>query len=199
MKHNLPLIIGFLAFCLIAHNKSSAQESIKIGIKGGLNIANIRGGSSSVNNSVIGGLHAGAYMNMVLAKKMGIAVELLYSQMGTITKESPAPNYYVHINYIEVPIMFTYEFFKGFTGQIGLGISTPVQAYKHQGPGPTDYFINQINKVVFSLPIGIVYEFDNGLNFGARGDLGLSPIGGDGAKNYVFMLSVGYSFCRKEK
>lgn len=197
MKQNFYIILCFL---LLSLTRSYSQESIKIGIKGGLNVANIWGYGTSPNNSPIGGLNAGVYVNVGLAKKMGITAEVLYSQKGTVTKVSPAYQF-VRINYIDIPVLFTYEFAKGLTGQIGLGMAIPTQAYIRQGANETS-FLPSCSTLVLSIPMGMVYEFDNGINFGWRADFGASNIAThsvDGGKNYVFMLSVGYSFYKKEK
>ena len=132
---------------------------------------------------------------------MGITVEALFSQKGTITKGQPEYQY-VRINYIEIPVFFTYELYKGLTGQIGIGTGIPITAFvRQQGVNQTN-FLSQCNPITFSIPMGMVYEFDNGFNVGWRADFGASYIAthtGDGGRNYVFMLSVGYSFYKKEK
>jgi hypothetical protein len=188
-------ICAFFLFSFLFNYSSHAQ--IKIGVKGGLNLSNIRGGNTSPNNTYRTGGHLGFYGHYTFKDKMGIQGELLFSQKGTITRSDdprdPA-DFYVRINYLDLPVLFTYEFVEGLTGQIGLEMSAPVGAYTKREGHPTDYFIQHLNKPIFSLPIGINYELQNGLNFGARADLGLSAIGGDGGKNYVFMFSVGYSF-----
>lgn len=198
MKQIHYLIVSFLLLNGIAISSSYSQESIKIGIKGGLNVANIRGYGTSPDNSPQPGFHAGFYANIVLKKKFGIAVEVLYSQKGTITKTNP--EYFVRINYFEIPVLFTYELYERLTAQVGLTIGFPVQAYVRQDSSRS--FLNTCTQPTLSIPIGMVYEFDNGLNLGWRADFGASNIStpsGDGGKNYVFMLSVGYSFYKKEK
>ena len=58
---------------------------------------------------------------------------------------------------------------------------------------------NSFNTVDFGVNFGLGYKLDNGLNFGARYNLGLSDINNidgftDKNKNGVFQLSVGYFF-----
>ena len=197
MKLNHSLILCLLLFFTLSLPKCNAQESIRIGLKGGFNLANIRGYSTSPNNSPQAGFTGGAYVNIGLKNKMGITAELLYSQKGTITKDSPA-YYYVRINYIDIPVFFTYELYKGLTAQIGLNMAIPVYANVRQGTTETNF----LPTLTFSLPMGMVYEFDNGINFGWRADFGLSTIAtnsNDGGKNYVFSLCAGYTFFKKEK
>jgi hypothetical protein len=185
------MLLGF--FFLFLFNFSSNAQ-IKIGVKGGLNFSNIRGGNTSPDNRFRTGGHLGLYGHYTFKDKMGIQAELLFSQKGTRTEATPFSDYFVRINYLDLPVLFTYEFVDGFTGQVGLQFSTPVGAYIKRSGYKTDYFIRHLNKSIFSLPIGVNYELENGLNFGARADLGLSAIGGDGGKNYVFLISVGYTF-----
>jgi|GEM_PF-5916735 len=195
MKYSINILLSLLLFNIAFINICYSQESIRIGVKGGLNIANIKGYSTSPDNSAQPGFHAGFYGNILLKNKIGIAIEALYSQKGTITKTNPES--FVRVNYFEIPVLFTYELYEGLTAQIGLTTGIPIVAYVR---GVKD-FLNTTSKPTFSIPIGMVYEFDNGINLGWRADFGASNIStpsGDGGKNYVFMLSVGYSFYKKE-
>jgi hypothetical protein len=183
------ILIGFLFFFFFVH---SSFSQIRIGAKLGPTFANINGGNASHNNHFRLGGHIGMYGQYKFNDKMGVQVELLFNQKGTINRNEP--NSWVRINYLDFPILFTYEFIEGLTGQAGLQFSTALGAYEDREGHARRYFLHDINKTVVSLPLGIVYELQNGINFGLRADIGLSQIGNDGAKNNAILLSVGYTF-----
>jgi hypothetical protein len=183
------VLIGFF-FSLILIHPSLSQ--IKIGAKLGPTLANINGGNASANNRFRLGGHLGVYGNYALNDKMGVQLELLFTQKGTINRNPP--NSWVRINYLDIPMLFTYSFTDEFSGHIGLEASAALGAYADEDGRHRRYFIHNINQMTVSLPLGATYELSNGLNFGLRADIGLSAIGNDGARNNVFLFSVGYSF-----
>jgi hypothetical protein len=183
------ILIVFLFFFFFVH---SSFSQIRIGAKLGPTFANINGGNASHNNRFRVGGHIGMFGQYKFNDKMGIQAELLFTQKGTINRD--IPNSWVRINYLDFPILFTYEFTEGLTGQAGLQFSTALGAYEDKKGHVRRYFLHDINKTVVSLPLGIVYELENGINFGLRADIGLSQIGNDGARNNAILLSVGYTF-----
>jgi hypothetical protein len=183
------LLIGFFFSLILVHHSIS---QIKIGAKFGPTLANINGGNASANNRFRLGGHLGVYGNYALNDKMGLQLEMLFTQKGTINRN--IPNAWVRINYLDIPVLFTYSFTNEFSGHIGLELSTALNAFSDEDGRARRYFIHDINQMTVSLPLGATYEFSNGLNFGLRADIGLSAIGNDGAKNNVFLFSIGYSF-----
>jgi hypothetical protein len=177
-------------FSLILVHPSFSQ--IKIGAKLGPTLANINGGNASHNNRFRLGGHIGAYGNYNFADKMGIQLELLFTQKGTINRN--IPNSWVRINYLDIPVLFTYLFTDEFSAHIGLELSTALSAFSDEDGRSRRFFIHDIHQGTISLPLGATYEIENGLNVGLRADIGLSAIGNDGARNNVFLLSLGYTF-----
>lgn len=196
-KYNVTTsFTSIISLMFVLASLSVQAQSVKVGLKGGLNVANIQGGGASKDNSFRPGLHLGLYGIIKIDEQLGFIAEILYSQKGTITKVQPAP-FNVRIDYIDIPLLFSYSFNESFSGHVGLEVSTPVAAQVNRSGEPTRYFLYEINKAVLSLPIGILYEMESGINFGARVDLGVSAIGGDRARNNVLMFSIGYSFLNK--
>ena len=119
-----------------------------------------------------------------------------------------AKNYDVKVNteYINIPVMAKFYVTKGLSLNVGLqpGFMTKAKA---KGDGRTIDVKSNCNKVDFSIPMSIAYEFENGLSFEARYATGLTNVGKDAFdstssswdktfqnKNEVFMLTVGYKF-----
>ena len=190
----------------------SFSQDLFVGAKGGLNVSNI---STDPNNHAKIGLHAGAYVGYKFHEKMAASVEILYTQKGShhtgtppvLPTFPPPPGWgwnvdgdmMIYIDYIDLPMLFHYYFSPEFSVHGGLTFGVPVRgirSYRNPPIGDQD-FLKEIHQSVISFPIGINYEIAQRLNFGIRGDLGLSPIGGNGHKNIVFMVSVGYTFFRK--
>ncbi|WMJ74083.1 porin family protein [Cytophagaceae bacterium ABcell3] len=186
--------VSTLLFLTFVTTKLDAQDlDIKAGIRGGLNISNLQGGGASGDNTFRPGFHLGAYGEIPLSDDLGVIVEMLFSQEGTITRGA-RPHHYVRINYLKIPAMVSYSFAPGFKGIAGFAFSAPVYARHREGrDGRERNFIDDIHNQVISFPLGVIYEMESGLNVGARFDLGLSAIGGDGARSNLLMLSIGYA------
>ena len=133
----------------------------------------------------------------------GLSAAVMYSQQG-----AKAKNYDLKLNmeYINIPVMAKFYVTKGLSLNVGVqpGFMTKAKA---KGEGRNVDVKSNCNKVDFSIPMSIAYEFENGLTFEARYTTGLTNVGKDAFdstssswdktyqnKNEVFMLTVGYKF-----
>ena len=149
------------------------------------------------------GMAAGIEGQYQLNNWFGLSAAVMYSQQG-----AKAKNYDVKLNteYINIPVMAKFYVTKGLSLNVGLqpGFMTKAKA---KGEGRTIDVKSNCNKVDFSIPMSIAYEFENGLSFEARYATGLTNVGKDAFdstssswdkayqnKNEVFMLTVGYKF-----
>jgi hypothetical protein len=149
------------------------------------------------------GMAAGIEGQYQLNNWFGLSAAVMYSQQG-----AKAKNYDVKVNteYINIPVMAKFYVTKGLSLNVGLqpGFMTKAKA---KGEGRTVDVKSNCNKVDFSIPMSIAYEFENGLTFEARYATGLTNVGKDAFdstssswdkayqnKNEVFMLTVGYKF-----
>jgi hypothetical protein len=149
------------------------------------------------------GMAAGIEGQYQLNNWFGLSAAVMYSQQG-----AKAKNYDVKLNteYINIPVMAKFYVTKGLSLNVGLqpGFMTKAKA---KGDGRTIDVKSNCNKVDFSIPMSIAYEFENGLSFEARYATGLTNVGKDAFdstssswdktfqnKNEVFMLTVGYKF-----
>ncbi|MEM6718188.1 MAG: porin family protein [Bacteroidota bacterium] len=181
----------------------NAQKKFSFGFKGGLNIASI-GGDNSDGTSPRIGLHLGVMGELSLSDKFSIQPELVYSQQGvkqdvaftnqgmTIATAELEARY----NYLNLPILAKYYITENFSVEAGPQIGFLVSA-EQEGGGVSVDADEVVNNIDFSAGVGLGYKLNNGLNFNARYNIGLSDINdvaGTTDKNFngVLQLSIGY-------
>jgi hypothetical protein len=165
----------------------NAQE-IKFGAKGGLNFASI-GGDNTGDVDPVTAFNFGLVAEIPISEKFYFQPELMYSGQGYSFNDDT-----IALNYLNIPLMGKYYLTKGFSLEAGPQIGFLLSA-KNDKTDVKDSF----NTVDFGVNFGLGYKLDNGLNFGARYNLGLSDINNidnssNKNRNGVFQLSVGYFF-----
>lgn len=104
-------LICILAFGVLFTACSFAQ--IGLGIKGGVNFANLSGTDAPPNSKTLMGFAAGGYLEISLPLLFTIQPEILYSQKGTTFDQG---FFGVNIktteklNYLEIPVLVKYSF-----------------------------------------------------------------------------------------
>ena len=149
------------------------------------------------------GMAAGIEGQYQLNNWFGLSAAVMYSQQGFKAKDIDLKG---NLEYINIPVMAKFYVTKGLSLNVGLqpGFMTKAKA---KISGRDRDFKDECNKVDFSIPMSIAYEFENGLTFEARYTTGLTNVGKDvfdssssswdkayQNKNEVFMLTVGYKF-----
>ncbi|TDW46612.1 outer membrane protein with beta-barrel domain [Flavobacterium sp. 270] len=183
MKKILVLaVITVLGFANV-----NAQE-IKFGVKGGLNFSTVSGDNTE-NIDYVTSYNIGVVSEIPLSEKFSFQPEILYSRQGYSFN-----NDVVALNYLNVPLIGKYYITKGFSVEAGPQIGFLLSA-KNEKVNVKDSF----NTFDFGVNFGLGYKLENGLNFGARYNLGLTDINNiEGSssknKNGVFQISVGYFF-----
>lgn len=180
-----------LLFCFaiavlgIAH--LNAQD-VEFGVKAGLNFASING-DGVPDSGITTAFNFGVMAEIPVSSKLSFQPELLYSGQGYATdKES------IVFNYINVPLMAKYYVTERFSFQAGPQIGVLTSA-KIEDIDVKD----NLKSTDFGLNFGLGYKLDNGLNFNARYNLGLSNINdvsgmSNKNQNGVVQVSVGYFF-----
>lgn len=158
---------------------------------------------SSDNTKFKFGMAAGIEGQYQLNNWFGLSAAVMYSQQGFKAKDIDLKG---NIEYINVPVMAKFYVTKGLSLNVGVqpGFMTKAKA---KISGKDRDFKDECNKVDFSIPLSIAYEFENGLTFEARYTTGLTNVGKDvfdstdsswdkayQNKNEVLMLTVGYKF-----
>jgi hypothetical protein len=187
------------------------HHSIGIGIKAGLNFANVTN-ASAINSSTRAGYHVGAFFSTDPKRIIGSHTELLYSRHG-FNYKNDSVNGSVNLDYLMFTQMMAFNITKYF--QIQLGATTSyllnVRADSSQystGNASTDKLLSYYNRFDYGFAGGIEIHPIAGLLIGARYCLSFanlykqSAFTGGGSfttpsvnfKNNVVQLSVGYRF-----
>ncbi|WP_166924885.1 porin family protein [Flavobacterium poyangense] len=163
-------------------------QKIKFGAKGGLNFASVSGDDTKGIDAVTA-FNFGVLSEIPISDTFSFQPEVMYSGQGYSFNDNT-----VALNYLNIPLMGKYYLTKGFSIEAGPQVGFLLSAKNEK----TDVK-KSFNTFDFGVNFGLGYKLDNGLNFGARYNLGLTDINNvEGSssknKNGVFQLSVGYFF-----
>ncbi|AWG20132.1 hypothetical protein FFWV33_00655 [Flavobacterium faecale] len=177
-----------LAILTVLGFTNVTAQKIKFGIKGGLNFANISGDNTK-DASTVTAFNFGVLSEIPLSDKFSFQPELLYSGQGYSLNDKT-----IALGYLNVPLMGKYYVSKGFSVEAG-----PQIGYLLSAKNESLDIKNSLKTVDFGVNFGLGYKLENGLNFGARYNMGVSNINksdysADKIKNGVLQLSVGYFF-----
>ena len=190
----------FAIIAIFSFSYINAQE-VHFGAKAGVSFANLTGDVEGLNMRT--GLHVGGVVEIPISDKFSFQPELLYSMQGAKEKDSYEGETYeatLKVDYLNVPLMAKFYVAEGFSieagPQVGFLLSAKAKAEVGGSSGEED-IKDYFKGIDFGANLGFGYKMENGLNFGARYNLGLANIAdsddGD-VKNGVFQISVGYFF-----
>jgi hypothetical protein len=178
---------------------SFGQAEVAIGIRGGLNFANVNvSQSAGVNYNNRTGYHFGAYTLFKLGK-IGIQPEVLFSKQGTKYAVSTT-NYDANFDYVNIPVILKLYTVAGINLQLGpqIGfVSGGDVKSTVSGVTTTQAAKNFVKSSDVSIAMGLGWDLPFGLSIDARYNLGVSDnnnVSGSTStvKNQVFMVSAGY-------
>lgn len=178
----------------------------------------IGGGISTVTNAdkinkdaeMTGAALLGVELEYQLAEKFSLAAGLNYTQQGFGIKDQMFMNYDARdiryeLSYVKIPVVANYYLNEHWAVKAGVQVGFLVSANQKfqvkDGKVKADYTVDykdDCEKVDFSIPFGVSYQFNKPWVIDARYQLGLSNIvknsGSETFKNSVFMITVGYKF-----
>jgi Outer membrane protein beta-barrel domain len=170
-----------------------AQTSAKIGIKAGLNVANVALDPEVVDKSSRLGFHGGLVAHIHLSPQWGVQPEILYSGQGFEDNTNDAE---WKLNYLNIPIMLQYMFDNGFRIQAGPQVGFLLDGKVAGNGGGADVDIsNDLKKIDAGLGVGLGYLSYSGFGVEGRYNLGLTNINDVGTNelnNRVFQISLFY-------
>lgn len=180
-------ILVLTVITVLGFTNVNAQKT-KFGAKGGLNFASISGDNTK-DIDLVTSFNFGVLSEIPISDKFSFQPELMYSGQGYSFNDNT-----IALNYLNVPLIGKYYVTKGFSVEAGPQIGFLLSA-KNEKINVKDSF----NTFDFGVNFGLGYKLENGLNFGARYNLGLTDINNiEGSssknKNGVFQISVGYFF-----
>ena len=187
-----------LSIAILASGLTINAQEIKFGAKAGLNISNFSGDDVE-NNDARTSFHIGAVAEIEISDKFSVQPELIYSAQGSTTSDLGV-DITAAVDYLNVPVMAKYYVAERFSleagPQIGFLMSAKMKA-ESGGDSEEIDVKDDLKSIDFGINFGAGYKLENGLNFSARYNLGLSDIAEESdssVKNGVFQVSVGYSF-----
>ncbi|WP_452220680.1 porin family protein [Lacinutrix salivirga] len=204
-------LLSIAVFTVLGLSSINAQE-IKFGAKGGVNFSSISGeNTDGVEN--LTSFHAGAVAEIMISDRVSFQPEVLYSKQGansSFENELEKDEYKYSLDYINVPLLAKIYIAEGFSVVAGPQIGFLLNAEEEYNYTSKSGVVRNISTTEdvkefykstdFSTSLGLGYQFDNGLNFGARYNLGLSNINDgndtDDSKNQnnAIQVSVGFMF-----
>lgn len=189
-----------LALALALVFSSNAQ--ISFGAKAGVNFAKLTGDIANAKSRT--SFVFGAMAEIPITEKFSFQPELLYSSQGAKGEETDFDGTYkeeLKFDYLNLPLMAKYYVAENFSLEVGPQIGFLLSAkeeYDYPDESGSEDVKDSLESIDFVLNFGLGYKLDNGLNFGARYNLGLSNIakGPDAGKvrNGLFQITVGYFF-----
>jgi hypothetical protein len=190
----------FLALSMVTlFAAGAAAQGISVGVKAGINLANLTGDDAGDTKMKVG-YHVGGYAKISLTEAFSVQPELLYNAVGAKDSEDGFDSNY-KLNYVTIPVMLGYSFGKISVQagpQIGFLTSAKVKVESGNDSGEVD-IKDQLKGTDFGVNVGLGADFGK-LNAAARYCIGLSSIvDSDNAsvKNGVIQLSLGYKLFGK--
>jgi hypothetical protein len=146
--------------------------------------------TTSTSNEARVGLAIGAEAEYYTSTNwLSISAGLLYQQQGWKFKEDSKST---NIDYINIPVLANFYVGKGFALKIGLQPGFKVNA-SYDG-----HTLNDVKSFNLAIPLGLSYEFKNGITLDLRGAASLTRVDdyNDDTKWYsdAGVLTIGYKF-----
>ena len=186
-------VLVVLVASMLAVTAINAQSPVTFGLKGGLNIANLRIDDNDADLEARLGLHAGGVAHIHLNRNWAIQPELLYSAQGFGDIDNDDVKW--KLDYINVPVMVQYMFDNGFRLETGPQLGLLINAEAKSGNAEVD-LKDDFKSTDVSWGFGLNYLSKSQVGVGARYNLGLTDISesDSGVKNSVFQISLFYQF-----
>lgn len=194
MKIRLGIAVAAIMFTSAISAQHSAQP-VAFGLKGGLNVYNVKNDPGAEYDSKIG-FNAGALAHIHLASQLALQPEVVYSAQGAKYNLGNTEAK-LKLGYINVPVMLQYMFDNGFRIQAGPQVGFLINAKTEIGDVESDVK-DQLKTIDFGVGAGIGYiDPKSGFGVDARYNLGLSDItedNGSKSTNRGFQVGVFYLF-----
>ena len=171
---------------------SVQAQKIDFGVKAGVNLSDLKG-KDIADTEMKTGLYIGGYANLGLSDNIFFQPEVLFSMQGASMDEEDEA---FTLNYLNVPLMFQYGINENLKVELGPQVGFLLKADFDNGEQEIDVK-EQMSSIDFGMNLGATYQLDNGLNFSARYNLGLSDVYDSDlfdseAKNAVISVGIGY-------
>ncbi len=189
------MMIAVMAVCCLTASAQKMRHSAgditiqpMIGFSTGYWRASDDDSSSSGNDARVG-LSIGAEGEYYTSTEwLSISAGLKYEQLGWANKNIPDTK----IDYINIPVLANFYVAKGFALKVGLQPGFMVSAKQDGKDIKSDF-----NTFNLAIPLGLSYEFKNGITLDLRGFASLTKLNKEGSGklyNDGGSLTIGYKF-----
>jgi hypothetical protein len=184
----------------------------QIGIKAGLNFANVSK-ASTINSSSRSGFHVGLFLAPATKKILSSRTEILFSRQGYNYKSGTNTGN-VDLNYIQMGQLMSVNITKYFSLMFGAQTAYLVSAQvdsSTSGNSTENKMMNLMNRIDYGYALGAEVHPIKGLIIGVRYNVSLAKVykdlqslqkpsfTSDDAKNNVIQISVGWRFGSNKK
>ena len=181
-----------VASLLLAISANMQAQSVKFGIKAGLNYANQTGteimiDAKTYQTEAITSYHAGLIAEIGIFERLSIQPELLYSTQGA-TYKNVAGDVLSKVGYVSIPLMVKI----GLSKSINLELGPQASFLLSEKDG---FNVNNANTFDFSVAGGLGLKVTKSIFISGRYGLGLTEVSKDAkTKNSVVQVSAGIMF-----
>lgn len=155
---------------------SGFSQDFNAGVLGGINATQVFGDSYSGPNKA--GLYLGVFVNRYFSKRSSVQLELDYIQKGSSKNPDGSTGdydeYKLKLNYIELPVLYKYDFAEKGTLEAGLSLGVLIYEDEYAYPGPVSG--EDFNSVDFSANLGLYYTFAKNFRINMRLSNSIIPI-----------------------
>lgn len=187
MKKTRILLLAL--FVVGASASAFSQAQFSLGVKGGLNFANLDVSDIPGTYQNRTGYHLGAF-GLFKFTKIGIQPEIIFSQQGSEVKDPQLGSFESNFSYVNIPIILKLYTVAGINLQAG-----PQFGFLTSAKLGDESIKDELKGSDFSLGLGVGWDLPFGLTIDGRYNLGLSDVSDESAseiKNQVWQVSVGY-------
>ena len=175
----------FLVVLTGAFLQKNTAQTVKLGIKGGLNYANLV--NSNIQTDAITSYHAGLLLEIGITKSFAFQPEVLYSTQGA-SYDNVFGEFKNELGYVSIPMLAKINLSESLSLEIGPQASFLLSK-------KDEFDLKDYNSFDFGVDGGLGLKLTKNLFIQARYILGLTEISKNAeAKNSVFQLSAGILF-----
>jgi len=186
----LTITVIFVVFALY----SASAQSFRGGIMAGLSTSQVDGDTRGGYHRA--GLIAGGYVGFDISKKIAWQMEMKFVQKGSYQGINPndsimSTSYDLRLNYIEMPLLFKYQYKDRLAFEAGLGFGYLISHKENSEYGPIyPNNIHPFHKFEIDYQIGGSYQLLENLYFNIRYSYSVLPIRQDinGARRILFQI-----------
>jgi len=179
----------FLTAVLLITASAVAQAQFSVGLKGGLNFANLDVTDIAGTYDNRTGYHLGAFTQFKFTK-FAIQPEIIYSEQGSKVKDPNLGSVESNFSYVNIPIILKLYTIGGLNLQAG-----PQFGFLTSAEWGDQSIKDELKNSDFSVGLGVGWDSPFGLILDARYNLGISDVSDVAAaqiKNQVWQISAGF-------